>query len=105
MLGVEFSPAQSGATGVAMVFNFALNNLLTYRDRRLAGWAWWRGLASFVAACSVGALANVGIATYLFESRTVWFLAALAGVVVGAVWNYAATQLYTWGRKGAPARA
>lgn len=105
MLGVEFSSAQSGATGVAMVFNYALNNLLTYRDRRLAGWAWWRGLASFVAACSVGALANVGIATYLFESRTVWFLAALAGVVVGAVWNYAATQLYTWGRKGAPARA
>ena len=45
------------------------------------------------------------IAERLFESRTVWFLAALAGVVVGAVWNYAATQLYTWGRKGASAGA
>jgi len=98
LLGLDFGFAQSGATGVAMVFNFAVNNLLTYRDRRLSGWAWWRGLASFIAACSIGALANVGIATYLFESRTTWFLAALAGVLVGAVWNYAMTQLYTWGR-------
>jgi dolichol-phosphate mannosyltransferase len=63
------------------------------------GWGWWRGLASFMLACSVGALANVGIASYLFESRTTWFLAALAGVLVGAVWNYVITQLYTWGRK------
>jgi len=97
--GAAFPAAQSAATGVAMVFNFAVNNVLTYRDRRLHGWAWWRGLASFVAACSVGALANVGIATYLFERRSTWFLAALAGVLVGAVWNYAVTQLYTWGRK------
>jgi len=98
-LGLGFTVAQSAATATAMVFNFALNNVLTYRDRRLSGWAWWRGLASFMLACSVGALANVGIATYLFESATTWFLAALAGVLVGAVWNYAVTQLYTWGRK------
>lgn len=102
-LELDFRFAQSGATAMAMVFNFAINNILTYRDRRLTGWAWWRGLATFMAACSVGALANVGIATYLFESRTTWFLAALAGVLVGAVWNYAVTQLYTWGRKPKPA--
>lgn len=98
-LEFDFRVAQSGATAMAMVFNFAVNNILTYRDRRLTGWGWWRGLASFMVACSVGALANVGIATYLFESHTAWFLAALAGVLVGAVWNYAVTQLYTWGRK------
>jgi len=102
-LGLDFAAAQGTATGVAMVFNFALNNVLTYRDSRLAGWAWWRGLGSFMLACSVGALANVGIATYLFASQTTWFLAALAGVLVGAVWNYAVTQLYTWGRKARPA--
>lgn len=98
-LGLEFTVAQAAATAVAMVFNYSVNNVLTYRDSRLHGAAWWRGLASFMAACSVGALANVGIATYLFESRTTWFLAALAGVLVGVVWNYAVTQLYTWGRK------
>ena len=98
-LGIGFTVGQSIATGLSMVFNFALNNVLTYRDRRLRGWAWFGGLLSFMAACSVGAAANIGIASYLFEQRTEWALAALAGVLVGAVWNYAVTQLYTWGKK------
>jgi dolichol-phosphate mannosyltransferase len=34
---VGFSNAQAIATVVAMIFNFWLNNLLTYRDRRLRG--------------------------------------------------------------------
>lgn len=94
----NFTTAQSAATGTAMIFNFALNNLLTYRDRRLKGWAWLKGFFSFMIVCSIGALANVGIATYLFENRTQWILAALAGVLVGAVWNYAVSQRYTWGK-------
>lgn len=97
-LGSGFAVAQSAATGIAMVFNFAFNNVLTYRDRRLTGGAWVKGLFSFMIACSIGALANVGIATYLFETRMQWMFAALAGVLVGAVWNYAVTQRYTWGR-------
>lgn len=91
-----FASSQAVATVVAMTFNFAVNNVLTYRDRRLRGFGWFRGLASFMLACSVGGLSNVGIATYLFEHRTEWMLAALAGILVGAVWNYAVTQLYTW---------
>lgn len=95
-LNFGFAPAQSVASGSAMIFNFAVNNVLTYRDRRLAGWAWLRGLVSFMLACSIGAIANVGIATYLFTNRTQWMLAAFAGVLVGAVWNYAVSQVYTW---------
>ena len=53
---------------------------------------------SFMAACGLGAVANVGIASYLFASQTQWVVAALAGIAVGAVWNYAITQLYTWGQ-------
>lgn len=99
-LNFGFATAQSVATGAAMTFNFALNNVLTYRDCRLRGWAWFKGLFSFMLACSIGALANVGIATYLFENRTQWILAAFAGVLVSAVWNYAVSQIYTWGKKG-----
>lgn len=93
-----FVVAQSVAAGVAMVFNFFLNNLLTYRDRRLRGVvAVTRGLVSFVAVCAVGAVANVGIANVLFADFSyVWWVAALAGILVGAVWNYAATSLLTW---------
>jgi dolichol-phosphate mannosyltransferase len=85
---------------LAMVFNFALNNVVTYRDRQLKGWGWLRGLLSFMLACSIGAVANIGIATYLFENRTNWLPAALAGILVGVVWNYAVTNLYTWAKKG-----
>ena len=98
-LGVGFATAQGAATLGAMVFNFAVNNVLTYRDKRLTGMAWWLGLGSFVLLCGLGAFANVGVATYLFEHSTQWLLAALAGILVSAVWNFAATQFYTWGRK------
>lgn len=94
---VVFPLSQTIATFVAIISNFAVNNVLTYSDRRLHGWRWLAGLTSFAAACGVGAIANVGIATYLFESRAQWFLAALAGVLVGAVWNYVMTRTYTWG--------
>ena len=94
---IDFVASQAIAVAVSMVFNYTVNNVLTYRDRRRRGWRWLTGLASFVAVCSVGAAANVGVAAYLFNSRAEWLLAAIAGVVVGSVWNYAVTSLYTWG--------
>ncbi|NEX19543.1 glycosyltransferase family 2 protein [Thiorhodococcus mannitoliphagus] len=94
-----FLLSQSAATLVAMTSNFFLNNLLTYRDMRLRGRQLLWGWLSFVVTCSVGALANVGIANYLFhEGHSGWFLSALAGILVGAVWNYAVTAVYTWKR-------
>jgi len=94
----NFLKSQIIATMVAMVFNFTLNNLLTYRDKTLKNTAWLKGLVSFMLACSVGGLSNIGISNYLFKNETVWYLAAFAGVLVGAGWNYAVTQIYTWGR-------
>ena len=98
-VGLGFVSGQSIATFVAMTSNFALNNILTYRDMRLRGWQWLRGWVSFTLACSVGALANVGIASYLFSQQMLWAVAALAGILVGVVWNYAVTMVYTWRNK------
>ncbi|MCZ8133141.1 MAG: GtrA family protein [Steroidobacteraceae bacterium] len=95
--GTSSPLAQAVATVATMVFNFAVNNGLTYRDRRLRGARWWLGLASFMAVCSVGAVANVGSASYLFEHVTGWAVAGVAGILIGAVWNYAVTGAYTWG--------
>lgn len=96
-LGLGFVASQTVATLVAMTSNFALNNLLTYRDRRLVGWQWLRGWASFTLACGIGVLANVGVAAWLFRAMdTFWLVSALAGIVVGLVWNYAVTSVYTW---------
>lgn len=99
LLDYSFTASQAVATFVAITVNFILNNVLTYRDMRLRGWQTLRGWLSFTVSCSVGALANVGIASYLFSLNARWMLAALAGILVGAVWNYALTMMYTWNRK------
>lgn len=100
--GRDFVVGQTAATLVAMTFNFFLNNMFTFRDRRLRGWGLLRGWVSFTLACSLGAVANVGIATYLFHSTPQdglwWLLSAVAGILVGAVWNYAVTSVYTWSK-------
>jgi dolichol-phosphate mannosyltransferase len=93
-----FVEGQAAATLAAMTFNYAVNNVLTYRDMRLRGARWLRGWASFVLACSIGGFANVGIASTAYGSGRGWFPAAFAGILVGAVWNYAITKMLTWGR-------
>jgi dolichol-phosphate mannosyltransferase len=100
VFSLAFIFSQAAATFVAMTTNFALNNALTYRDMRLRGWSWAKGWLSFAIACSLGAFANVGIASYLFKEHTGWALAALAGILIGAVWNYAVTAIYTWNNRG-----
>jgi len=96
---VEFPVAQALATVVAMTTNFALNNMLTYRDRRLVGRRFVTGLVSFYAVCSLGAVANVGIASAAFAHHYTWWLSGLAGAAVGVVWNYAVSSVFTWHRK------
>jgi dolichol-phosphate mannosyltransferase len=90
-----FATAQATATVVAMTFNFLLNNLFTYRDRRLKGWRILSGLGSFYAVCGLGAVANVGIAASIAGAHS-WWLAGLAGAAVSAVWNYAMSSIFTW---------
>ncbi len=96
--GLAFWISQTMAAIGAMIFNFFVNNILTYRDQRIRGLVpLVKGLLSFVAVCSIGMLANVGVADYLFSDfRYGWFSAGLAGILVGAVWNYATTSVITW---------
>ena len=99
--GTGFVGAQSTATATAMVWNYFLNNSLTYRDYRLVGWAALRGLISFMAICGLGAVVNVLVARDLYAMTQRWFLAGAAGAAVGALLNYALTSMFTWGRRRA----
>jgi dolichol-phosphate mannosyltransferase len=98
-LGVAFPVAQLAGTVLSMTSNFFLNNLFTYRDQRLSGGRLIRGLLSFYAVCGLGALANIGIAAYAFSKHLEWALSALAGIIVGTLWNYLATARFTWGSR------
>lgn len=95
-VGATFLTAQIGAVVVAMSFNFFLNNAFTYHDRQLRGWKMLAGLLSFYAVCSVGALANIGIGTWVNGQHERWWVAGLAGVAIGAIWNFAASAFVTW---------
>lgn len=94
-----FTLATAAATVVAMTFNFWLNNLLTYRDKKLSGpkamfWGW----VGFCVTSSVGAFANVAVSSYLQGHGWRWWAAALIGVVLASVWNYALSSKFVWGR-------
>lgn len=98
-LTATFWLAQAGATFVAMSGNFLLNNALTYRDRRLRGaWRMLRGWAGFCLTCAAGAVANVAVASLLEQRGVYWLVAAMAGIVVGAVWNCALSSRFVWSR-------
>lgn len=96
--GFRFEWAQTTATVVAMTTNFLINNEITYRDARLRGGRLLIGLLSFYAVCSLGAFANVGVASWLYAGHAGWWLAGLAGALMGAVFNYAASSALVWRR-------
>ena len=100
VMGIGFIKSTIAATAIAMTFNFFVNNALTYRDARLKGArALMDGWVSFCAVCSVGAVANVGVAAFLYDARSdTWIVSALAGILVSAVWNYALSSRFVWGR-------
>ncbi len=96
---VPFPEAQATGAIVAMTSNFILNNFLTYRDQRLKGFAILRGLLLFYLVCSVGLLANVGVAFSVYDQEPIWWLAGAAGALMGVVWNYAMSGLFVWRKR------
>jgi dolichol-phosphate mannosyltransferase len=95
----DFEIGQTLAALVAMSFNFVLNNSLTYADQRLKGFGpLLRGWLKFALTCSVGLLANVGVAAALVRLGMHTYPAALSGIVIGSVWNYALSSRFVWGR-------
>lgn len=94
-----FELGQTTAALVAMTFNFLLNNELTYSDKRLRGFsAMMQGWARFALTCSVGLLANVGVAAVLVRFGIHEYPAAISGIVIGSVWNFALSSKFVWGR-------
>lgn len=104
VFAASFVAAQIAATFVAMIENFTLNNLITFRSRRLRGGQMWSGLVRFVMACSFGAVANVVFARALWQGGVEWYLAGFAGIVLGSVWNLSVSSMITWGMRSRTAQ-
>ena len=92
----EFQTAQIAATLVAMASNFALNNEITYRTHRYRGVRVIGGFAAFALGCSVGAFANIDVASWLYKSNQTWWVSGLSGAALSVVWNYAVSSNLIW---------
>jgi len=99
LFDLPFPEGQAAGALVAMTTNFVLNNFLTYRDQRLKGLSILWGLLSFYLVCSVGLLANVGVAFSVYDQEPIWWLAGAAGALMGVVWNYAMSGLFVWRKR------
>jgi dolichol-phosphate mannosyltransferase len=92
----DFQSGQIVATLVAMGSNFVLNNEITYRTHRYRGLSLIAGFLAFALGCSVGALANIDVASWVYRSNQVWWAAGLSGAVLSVVWNYAVSSTLIW---------
>lgn len=97
--GAPFLQSQAIATVVAMTLNFVLNNLVTYRSQMLRGKDAVLGYFIFVAACSLGALANLSVANLAIQNVESWAVAGAAGAIMSAVFNFSVSTTFVWGRK------
>jgi dolichol-phosphate mannosyltransferase len=93
---LRFEVAQALSTILVIAWNFVLNNALTYRDQRLKGWRFWAGLTRFEIICAVGVISNVGIASWIYDYGSGWWIAGLGGALMGAVWNYVISTAFIW---------
>jgi dolichol-phosphate mannosyltransferase len=92
----SFAVAQTAATAVAIASNFMLHNAVTYSDQRLTGWRYFAGLLQFYVVCLLGASANIGVSQWIFSNDSTWWLAGLAGGILGVIWNYLAASTLIW---------
>jgi dolichol-phosphate mannosyltransferase len=99
---LDFNSGQSIATALAMASNFILNNEITYRVHRYRGLNLVRGFVAFGLGCSVGALANIDVASWVHQVNQTWWVAGLAGALLSVVWNYVVSTNLIWrpGRRG-----
>jgi dolichol-phosphate mannosyltransferase len=84
------------ATEVAIITNFILNDIFTFRDLRSSGHFLTR-LLKFNVICVAGALVQAGIYALLYHAIGIYDLVSyLIGIIVATLWNYLLNIWITW---------
>ena len=97
--GWSFLSSQIVAVVVAASSNYLVNNILTFRARRLRGTALLIGLIKFLVVCSLGLVANIGVSTAVYTNMregSLGIVAVFAGILVDFIWKYAASSRLVW---------
>jgi dolichol-phosphate mannosyltransferase len=104
LMDSNFLPAQLVATYSAMTLNYVMNNSITYRSQRLRGLQFYTGYFIFVLVCSIGSLANIGVAELMLADYESWALAGAVGALMSAVFNFSGTSQLVWRQRRRPQR-
>jgi len=102
--GTTFLVAQATATAAAMTLNYVVNNSVTYRSQRLRGRRFVIGYLVFCLVCSIGTLANIGVADLVLAGEGNWALAGVAGALMSAVFNFGVATQFVWSERRRPRR-
>ena len=102
--GMGFARMEILASYAAMAVNFTLNNALTFRERRARGWSVLPAFALYCGVCSVGVVADIGVAGWAFTGSPSWWVAGLLGALVSSFWNYAMSATIVWSSRTGRAR-
>ncbi len=101
LAGAAFEISRPVAIFAAMTWNFVLNRTFTFADAREG--SVWKQYLGFVSACALGAAANWSTSIALLRSSIIHgdspLIAAAAGVVVGAVFNFLLCNIFVFRRE------
>ena len=94
---LDFYNALPFAVITAATSNYLINNILTFRNKRLRNKALIIGLIKFLFVSTLPIIANVGLATSFYNNiSTNTFFSQLAGIIVVFIWNYVASSRLVW---------
>ncbi len=80
----------------AILFNFLLNNALTFAHVRLRGMRALLGFLGFTVLCLLGAIANYAVASFLYRQGLSQVASISAGAFLGMLWNYTMGLQFIW---------
>ncbi|KAK3604012.1 hypothetical protein CHS0354_026811 [Potamilus streckersoni] len=91
-----FADNQLIAGTVTIAFNYLLDNLITFKENRRRGAAFFFGLIKFYLVCAIGLLGNVLISVSIYNYEFHWVLAAMAGAFYGGFVNFSLSRILIW---------
>ena len=94
--GLPYQISQITAVLVSMLFNFHLNNLITFKRKKKIGFKYIQGLTLFMAINSIGFLANINIAFYLYNNDNVWWLSSFVGIIAFTMISFLFSRFAIW---------
>src|SRR5713226_2561110 len=85
------------ATATATTWNYTLNDLVTWRDRRRRSVrSWLQRYAQYWAVTAVGSALQLMVLVLLTRAGVPYLVSNVAGIGPATLWNFHANERWTW---------